>query len=247
MGSRARAQWLARKPEAAPRDIASLIPKAVMMIDGIGNISHSALKSILHISDYLLGALPLPTSLNGILHVAQGILHFAGARFPGNLPTSLQGITHLAEQGILHIADNALGGANLPPAASGILHLAEQAITHTSLSGTITHASLGGAINLVQQTLTIGAPSAAYLFDATTPPTPSAPTNVNVIGSLSATIGISAPSISIGAGGGGGGAPVMTRPQPPPIVTGAKGGNVALKNLLIALAGLGLITDNTTA
>jgi hypothetical protein len=35
-------------------------------------------------------------------------------------------------------------------------------------------------------------------------------------------------------------------PQPKPTITGAKGGNVALGNLLTALATLGLLVDNTT-
>lgn len=39
----------------------------------------------------------------------------------------------------------------------------------------------------------------------------------------------------------------LTTPVAPPSVTGSRGGNAALASLLTVLAGLGLITDNTTA
>lgn len=39
----------------------------------------------------------------------------------------------------------------------------------------------------------------------------------------------------------------LTTPVSPPSVTGSRGGNAALASLLTALAGLGLITNNTTA
>lgn len=36
-------------------------------------------------------------------------------------------------------------------------------------------------------------------------------------------------------------------PKPKPAITGSRGGNVALENLLTALAAAGLIVDSTTA
>lgn len=38
----------------------------------------------------------------------------------------------------------------------------------------------------------------------------------------------------------------IVTPTPPPSVSGSRGGNAALASLLTALAGLGVITDNTT-
>jgi hypothetical protein len=196
-------------PNPPTKGIASLIPKAIMMIDQLGNISHSALKGIQQISDNLLGSLPIPSSWKGIVHIAEGILHIASSTFPTSVTGGATGgITHLTDKGITHVADNALGGLSIPSSASGILHLAEQAITHTSLGGTITHGAIGGAINLVTSSmLHVGAPSAAYQFDATTPPTPSLPTTLNLIGSLISSLNISAggnisASGIISAGGG---------------------------------------------
>lgn len=39
----------------------------------------------------------------------------------------------------------------------------------------------------------------------------------------------------------------LTTPVSPPSITGSRGGNAALANLITALATLGLVTDNTTA
>jgi hypothetical protein len=226
--------------------------KTYMHIDQFANITHNAVQGIAHIAGNLLSStlpIQIPSGLQGIVHLAGNVLQ--GGLLP--IPTNLQGIVHIAEQGIAHIADNALNSI-IPPNLRGIVHFAQNAISHTSLSGIITHASLGGAINLVsQQALNIGAPSPTVQFDLTTPPVPTHPTSVNLIGSLSASINISAGG-SIAAAGGmtSGGASVMTEPIPPglrnaPItVTGSKGGNTALASLITALVNLGLITDDTT-
>jgi hypothetical protein len=263
MGARARASWLkARDPVPVlegelldPAVTASLIPMTTINIDQLGNMAVSAIKGITHIADNVMPLTSLPTSLRGIVNIAGGgIAHLADNIMGGVMPPglmSLQGIVHMAEGGIAHIADGALG-AVLPPQAQGILHLAEQAITHTSLLGTITHSSLAGAINLVVQNgLKIGAPSGAYQYSSTTPPLPTLPTIVTLLGSLNATAGItaasiSAPNISVG------GYPVMTNPVPPQLVnapqsvTGSRGGNVALQSLLNACVTLGLIVNNTS-
>jgi hypothetical protein len=208
-----------------PTPTASLIPYTTININQLGSMAVNAISGITHIADNLISLDKLPLSFSGILHMAEG--------------------------GITHIADAALGSI-IPPQLKGILNLAQEAITHTSLLGTITHASLTGAINLVQKSLTIGAPSASYQYDATTPPLPSLPTIVNLIGSLSATANIFAAG-SISAGNmSSGGQPVMTQPVPPQlinapqIVTGSKQGNPALTSLIHALVTLGLIIDNTT-
>lgn len=41
--------------------------------------------------------------------------------------------------------------------------------------------------------------------------------------------------------------PLIMAPQPPPSVTGSRGGNAALASLLTELDTLGIIEDNTTA
>lgn len=222
------------------------IPKTSINIDSLGQKVVHAIAGIAHIAEDKNLSISIPTTIQGIIHMAQtGIVHMAGTNM--QFPTSVNGIVHMAEQGISHIADNALGGS-LPPNTSGILHMAEQAITHTSLNGTITHAAMNGAMNFViKNALTIGAPSPGSRSTDTTPPTPSQPTNVNILGSLSASVGISAPAMSVG------GNAVMTEPVPPQlvnapqIVTGAKEGNAALTSLIAALVTLGLITDQTTA
>lgn len=62
---------------------------------------------------------------------------------------------------------------------------------------------------------------------------------VTLVVSLQAQIGTLA---HLGANAGFFGTPVTTKPT----ITGAKGGNVALANLLTGLSGLGLLTDSTT-
>jgi hypothetical protein len=131
-----------------------------------------------------------------------------------------------------------------------ITHSAAQAINHIAQSS-MTHAVLNGVLNHVAHNITMGAPGATTLTDPPTPPQPTNPINVNVIGSLIASIGLSAPNISVGIGGGG--SPVMTEPIPPQLrnapqnVTGSRNNpEDAFANLLTALETLGLITDNTT-
>jgi hypothetical protein len=222
------------------------------VIDAFNNIIHTASQGIIHIAGNLLGALPqIPSGLKGIVNLAGNVL--LGGSLP--IPTNLQGIIHIAEKGILHIADNALNKI-IPSNLQGIVHLAENAISHTSLNGIITQASLNNAINLVSQgTINIGAPSPNYVVqhDLTIPPLPTLPTNVNLLGSMSASINITAGgNISAAGGVSSGGAPVMTEPVPPQLINapqtviGSRGGNIALQNLLTSLHTLGLITDNTT-
>ena len=153
---------------------------------------------------------------------------------------------------VLDIANNLIHTSS-----ANIIHQAQQQIAHIA-NGVLTHASLGGTINLVQQQLHIGAPStatAASSSDLPNIPTPGGHTLVNIIGDLFASGTISTPNGSIGPGGSAGppgpqgpqgqpGAPIQgTVPQP---VTGAKGGNAALTSLIAALVAMGLILDYTT-
>jgi hypothetical protein len=146
-----------------------------------------------------------------------------------------QDLLHNVERNAVKIAKQVIGNQ-----AATINHVASAAMTI---------ANTNGSINLLQQGLTIAAPSTTSTFDPLQPPTPGGQTMVSIIGSLAASVGISAPSIGIGLPGFE--VPPMTQPVPPQlvnarvIVTGSRGGNVALASLLSALVTLGLITDNT--
>lgn len=171
------------------------------LMDALGNLLHNAANGIIHHSGSLLFnnpavAFPIPSGLRGIVHLAGNVLQ--GGALP--IPSGLAGILHLSEGGIAHIADNALN-AMVPSQFQGIVHLAQQAITHKSLNGTITLGSLAGMINLVpQQGVTIGAPSSTSAFDLS-PPQPTQPTTLNVIGTISASVNMLAGGIMGAAGG----------------------------------------------
>lgn len=178
------------------------------LLDEFNNIVHNAAQGMVHLSGNIfqnvLSGIPIPAGLKGIVQLAGNVLQ--GGGLP--IPAGLNGILHIAEKGILHIADNALGSI-IPANLQGIMHLATNAISHTSVNGIATISSLTNAVNLVsKQTLNIGGPSASYVsaYDLTKPPVPNTPTNVNVIGSINASINISAGG-SINAGGGFGGTP----------------------------------------
>ena len=224
-------------------------------IPGIGatslqGITHIAEQGIIHIADKALASIIPGQALSGITHIAeQAISHQSLASTITHLAeldiahTSLSGaITHLAELNITHTS---LNGA--------ITHIAQQAITHYSLTGAATLASLASSVNIVPTAgLNIGAPSTTYEFSATDPPQPTNPTNVNIIGSLIASVDILAAGMISGGNMMSGGFPVMTQPIPPGLVnapvtvTGARLNNPALASLLTGLASLGLITDQTT-
>ena len=159
----------------------------------------------------------------------------------------LNNIVHKASAAIQHTA------------IGNILHTAGEILSHNGQTinqiakGDFTNAALG-VLNHVAPTIHMGAPSTTYEFpeqqDVDQPPVPPQPTGqtlLNVIGSIAASVSISAAGGMTSAG-----LPVMTEPVPPELrlapinVTGAKGGNVALANLLTALDTLGLINDLTT-
>jgi hypothetical protein len=163
---------------------------------------------------------------------------------------------------IIHYASTAISHTSI----GNMVHIAGDILSHNAetinqiAKGDITHAA-AGVINHVASSIVMGAPSTAVVqqyADPTQrdlqlpplPPIPSIPTILKVIGSMQATVGISAPSVSIGMPGSE--QPAMTQPVPPNLiyaplaVTGAKQGNVALGSLLTALQTLGLITDATT-
>jgi hypothetical protein len=229
MGARSRHAWLKARQrvplqESAPLEgevlapLAALIPKTTINVDQLGNLAVNAIKGIAHVSDNLM---PL-----------------------SSMPQVLQGITHMSGTGIAHIADAALG-AQLPSQVQGILHLAQQAITSTSMQGDVTHSALQGLLNLVvKKQLNIGAPSQTYQYDATTPPQPTQPTLVNIIGSLMSSANMSAGG-NISAGGaisaesmtcGGWSVPTGAQNVTDPIP----------QKLLAALVALNMITDNST-
>jgi hypothetical protein len=226
-------------------------PVTTFNMDQNGAVVVNALSGIAHVADNVLGLPGMPSSLRGIVHIAGGgIMHIADNMLGGKFPTSMSGIVHMAGSGIMHIADNVLGGV-LPAPVAGITHLALGAINYTSMTGNATLASVAGALNLVSQgTLNIGGPAAGFTPSTTSAPVPSVPTVVNLLGSLAATVNITAAGIVAGGTMTAGGAAVLTHPQQlnnaPKTVTGSKGGNVALANLLTALVSLGLIVDNTT-
>jgi hypothetical protein len=229
--------------------------KTFKIMDALGNLIHNAASGVIHVAGSSLVnnpvlPFPIPAGLRAIVHLAGNVLQ--GGALP--IPAGLAGIIHLSEGGIAHIADNALNAA-IPSNLKGIVHFAQQAITQKSLSGIITHASMGGAINIVTSGgLNIGAPSSTdvSLHDLT-PPVPTLPTHVSVTGGLSATLNITAQgSISCSSGGMSGQGGTLGTPTPiglvyaPQTVTGARGGNTALQSLLTALSTMGLITDGTT-
>jgi hypothetical protein len=171
------------------------------------------------------------------------ILHTSSANITH---TSAENITHTAGQLITHTAQDIWHQAK-----DTITHQAENAINHIA-TNSLVNAVLNGQIQHIAQSITMGAPNTTDLLDdPPKPPQPDNPTNVSIIGSLLASIGISAPNIS-GDNMTSGGQPVMTQPVPPQltaapiVVTGDTAGNTALISLLAALVTLGLITNNTT-
>jgi hypothetical protein len=163
---------------------------------------------------------------------------------------------------IVHYASAAISHTSI----GNMVHIAGDILSHNAetinqiAKGDITHAA-AGVINHVASSIVMGAPSTTVVqqyADPTQqdlqlpplPPIPSIPTILRVIGSMQATVGISAPSISIGMPGSE--QPAMTQPVPPNLiysprdVTGGRNNNIALENLLQALQVLGLITDSTT-
>lgn len=204
----------------------------------------------------------LNTALIGITHIAeQGIVHIADKALSSIIPgQALSGITHIAQEAISHtslgstithlaeldITHTSLSGA--------ITHIAQQAVTHVSLGGIATLASLANSVNIVPaQNLNIGSPSSTYEYSTDNPPQPTGPTNVNVIGSISASMNILAAGMIAGANMMSGGVAVMTEPIPPGLryapqtVIGSRNNNQALESLLQALQYMGLIIDQTTA
>jgi hypothetical protein len=165
-------------------------------------------------------------STSTVIDILNNIVHKASAA-----------IQHTAIGNILHTA-----GAILSHNGNTIQAIAETTFVNAVKNGTMEH---------LAQKITMAQPSTTETFDVDgipNPPTPGGATLLDVIGSISA-------SVSISAGGGmmSGGQPVMTAPVPPQlvnapiVVTGAKGGNTALASLLTALVTLGLIVDNTAA
>jgi hypothetical protein len=157
----------------------------------------------------------------------------------------LNNIIHKASAAIQHTA------------IGNILHTAGEILSHNGktinqiAASSMVHAVTSGTLMHLAQTITMAQPSttAFELYDVDNPPTtptPGGATLLNVIGSIAA-------SVSISAAGGmtSGGQPVMTAPVPPQLINapinviGSRGGNPALASLLTALATLGLITDST--
>jgi hypothetical protein len=225
-------------------------------IDQFMNITHNAVQGIVHAAGNLASAasnitglfpIQIPSGMRGIAHFAGNVL--SGGTLP--IPGGFSGIAHIAEQGIMHIADNALNSM-IPSNLQGIAHIAENAISHTSVNGIITHSSLNNVINFVSKdAINMGAPPLATQYDLTVPPIPTLPIHLNVIGGMSASLNITAGGSISGSNMISGGQPVMTQPIPPQlinapqIVNGDRMGNTALASLLGALVTLGLITDQT--
>ena len=168
------------------------------------------------------------------------------------LHTSSANITHTAAQLMTHTAQDIWHQAK-----DTITHQAENAINHIATNSMV-HAVLNGELQHIAQNITMGAPSSNVLDDPPKPPTPTQPTLLNVIGSLLASLHISAGG-NISASGmisGGnmqsGGQDVMTQPIPPGLVnapenvTGSIASGAAFSELLAALVRLGLINNNTT-
>jgi hypothetical protein len=139
--------------------------------------------------------------------------------------------------------------------SAAIQHVAQGIISHIAHGG-ITYAAMGSAMNLVQETLHIGKPS-SMLFDLQNPPTPTEGVQVNVMGSLTASVSISAGSMSLPGGSvpsssdmnsaiSSAVANYVPIPVPIPVVTGDTAGNTALISLIAALVTVGIIIDNTT-
>ena len=161
----------------------------------------------------------------------------------------LNNIVHVASASIQHTA------------IGNIIHTTEAILSHNE--GTINqiaktvmvNAVTSGTIQHLAQSIIMAQPSTMVaqhdVGQPPNPPTPGGPTLLNVIGSISASIGISAPSMGVGLPGAE--EPVMTRPIPPGlinapiIVTGQVNPlETGLVNLLNALQILGLIINQTT-